>query len=217
MSKSIAIDGPSGAGKSTIAKKLAEKINFYYLDTGAMYRAYTYFLLNNQVDLNDEDKVSQLIETVNFEIKDGDFYIDDKCVNKEIRSKKVTDNVSLVSSYKSVRDKLVKEQRDVSNDKDIVLDGRDIGTNVLKDASIKFYLDATPEIRAKRRLEQLDNPELKFEDILSDIIKRDEYDSNREISPLAKAEDAIYIENSYINVDQVVDIMIEELKKNNVL
>lgn len=217
MCKSIAIDGPSGAGKSTIAKELASRINFYYLDTGAMYRAYTYFLIKNNIDLNDENTVSNLIKDINFKIIDGNFYIDNKCVNKEIRSKKVTDNVSLVSSYKSVRDKLVNEQREIANDRNIVLDGRDIGTNVLKEASIKFYLDASPEIRAQRRLEQINSPELKYEDVLADIKKRDKYDSSREISPLAKAHDAIYIDNSTLTKEQVLIMMIRELEENNVL
>ena len=148
MNWQIAIDGPSGAGKSTIAKLLAKNLGFVYVDTGAMYRAITLKALNLKIDLEDESKYDFLEETV---IKfDGDqIYLDGKDVTEEIRSLEVTNNVSLVSKYKSVREHLVSMQRKIALDSNIVMDGRDIGTVVLKDANLKIYLDATLEERAK--------------------------------------------------------------------
>lgn len=217
MNRSIAIDGPSGAGKSTIAKKLANKINFEYLDTGAMYRAFTYFYLTNNIDIDNEDEINRYVDKINLEIINGDFYLDDKNINKEIRSKKVTSNVSKVSAYEEVREVLVKEQRALAQKYDVVLDGRDIGSFVLPNASIKFYLDASAEERAMRRYKQLNNDEIEFENILKEIIDRDYYDSNREISPLKKADDAILIDSTHLEIDEVLNIMINHLEEKNVI
>ena len=217
MNRSIAIDGPSGAGKSTIAKKLANKINFEYLDTGAMYRAFTYFYLTNNIDIDNEDEINRYVDKINLEIVNGDFYLDDKNINKEIRSKKVTSNVSKVSAYKEVRAVLVKEQRALAQKHDVVLDGRDIGSFVLPNASIKFYLDASAEERAMRRYKQLNNDEIEFESILKEIIDRDYYDSNREISPLKKADDAILIDSTHMEIDEVLNVMINHLEEKNVI
>ena len=217
MNRSIAIDGPSGAGKSTIAKKLANKINFEYLDTGAMYRAFTYFYLTNNIDIDNEDEINRYVDKINLEIINGDFYLDDKNINKEIRSKKVTSNVSKVSAYEEVREVLVKEQRALAQKYDVVLDGRDIGSFVLPNASIKFYLDASAEERAMRRYKQLNNDEIEFENILKEIIDRDYYDSNREISPLKKADDAILIDSTHMEIDEVLNVMINHLEEKNVI
>lgn len=217
MYKSIAIDGPSGAGKSTISKMLADDINFEYLDTGAMYRAFTLYYLTNNLDINDEKIVEDNIKNIKLDIKEGHFFLNDINVDKEIRSQEVTKNVSLVSSYKTVREYLVREQRRISKKANIVVDGRDIGTKVLPDASIKFYLTADPKIRAERRLKQLNDDSLSFEEILKDIIRRDDYDSNRKISPLRKASDAIEIDSSKLTIEQVIDKMIEHLEEKNVI
>lgn len=217
MYKSIAIDGPSGAGKSTISKMLADDINFEYLDTGAMYRAFTLYYLTNNLDINDEKIVEDNIKNIKLDIKEGHFFLNDINVDKEIRSQEVTKNVSLVSSYKTVREYLVREQRRISKKTNIVVDGRDIGTKVLPDASIKFYLTADPKIRAERRLKQLNDDSLSFEEILKDIIRRDDYDSNRKISPLRKASDAIEIDSSKLTIEQVIDKMIEHLEEKNVI
>lgn len=217
MYKSIAIDGPSGAGKSTISKRLAKCINFEYLDTGAMYRAYTYYYLKNNIDIEDEKLIEKHIDDVKLSIVEGIFYIDDEDVSKQIRSKEVTQNVSLVSSYASVREKLVREQREISQKSNIVLDGRDIGSHVLPDASIKFYLDATAEERARRRYIQLNDDSLKMEDILADIIRRDNFDSSRKISPLVKAKDAIFIDSTNLEIEQVIDLMIKYLGEYDVI
>lgn len=217
MYKSIAIDGPSGAGKSTISKLLADKIGFEYLDTGAMYRAFTLYYLENKLDINDESIVNDNIGKIKLEIRDGAFFLNGKNVDREIRSQEVTKNVSLVSSYNLVREYLVKEQRRISENANIVVDGRDIGSKVLPNASIKFYLTADPKIRAQRRLDQLNDKNLSFETILKDIIRRDEFDSNRKISPLTKVEDAIEIDSSRLDINQVIDTMIKYLEERNVI
>lgn len=217
MYKSIAIDGPSGAGKSTISKMLAKRINFNYLDTGAMYRTYTYYFLKNNLDINDEKVINENIKNVNIEINDDKFYLDGEDVSKIIREKDVTKNVSLVSSYKKVRESLVEMQRNIAKKSNIILDGRDIGSFVLKDADMKFYLTAKAEERARRRLIQSENPNLSFEWVLKDIIRRDEFDSNREITPLVKADDAILIDSTNLSIDEVVDLMVEYLEEANVI
>lgn len=218
MYKSIAIDGPAGAGKSSIAKLLAEKIGFNYLDTGAMYRTYTYYFLKNSIDINDESLINSLISDINIKIIDGNFYLGNENVSDKIRTEEVTKNVSLVSSYKQVRLSLVEMQREIARKSNIILDGRDIGSHVLKDASIKFYLTADVKERARRRLKDLKNDNLKnFDDVLKDIVRRDEFDSNREITPLIKADDAILIDSTKLNKEEVVNLMIEYLEKNDVI
>lgn len=217
MYKSIAIDGPAGAGKSTISKLLAERINFEYLDTGAMYRAYTLYYLQNKSDLEDECLIESELTNIELNIINGSFYLNGINVDEEIRSQEVTKNVSLISSYKAVRARLVEEQRRISSKSNIVVDGRDIGSHVLPDASIKFFLTAKAEIRAKRRLLQLGSSSASYEEILEDIIRRDNYDSTREISPLIKANDAIEIDSSLLSVNEVVDKMIKCLEEKNVI
>ncbi len=217
MYKSIAIDGPSGAGKSTIAKKLAEKINFNYLDTGAMYRTYTYYYLKNNLDIHDEKVINDNVKNIDIEIVDNKFYLDGEDVSEIIREKDVTKNVSLVSSYKEIRENLVEMQRNIAKNSNIILDGRDIGSHVLKDADMKFFLTAKAEERARRRLEQSDNPNSSFESVLEDIIRRDEFDSNRKITPLIKADDAILIDSTNLNIEEVVKLMINYLEEANVI
>lgn len=217
MYKSIAIDGPSGAGKSTISKLLADRISFEYLDTGAMYRSFTLYYLQNAIDINDENLVNEHINEIDLDIVDGSFYLDGVNVDQEIRSQEVTLNVSLVSSYKAVREFLVKEQRRISKSNNIVVDGRDIGSIVLPNASIKFFLTADPEVRAQRRFDQLEDTSLTFQEVLSDIIRRDKLDSTRKESPLIKAEDAIEIDSSYLTIEEVVELMIQYLEDKHVI
>ncbi len=215
--KSIAIDGPSGAGKSTIAKILAERINFSYLDTGAMYRMFTYYYLSENLDLSDENLVRNHIDKINLKIDKDGFYLNGKKVNKEIRSDQVTKNVSLISSYKDIRENLVDQQRAIASQGNIILDGRDIGTVVLKDADVKFFLTASVDERARRRYEQLNDPSLSLEAIKKDIERRDAFDSHREISPLRQAEDALLIDSSDYSIEETVELMIEKLEENNVI
>ncbi|MFM1583314.1 (d)CMP kinase, partial [Helcococcus ovis] len=191
---------------------------FHYLDTGAMYRACTYFYLLNNIDVNDEKSINENIDKINLTIENGVFYLNGKDITKEIRSDEVTKNVSLISSYKKIRENLVDMQRNIAKQNNIILDGRDIGSHVLKDASIKFYLTADAEVRANRRLnDDAVSSNLTFEEILEDIKRRDYFDSHREITPLVKADDAILIDSSNLSIDQVIDLMIKHLEKNNVI
>lgn len=202
----IALDGPSGSGKSTIAKLLANILEINYLDTGAMYRAITLKILNSDIDLEDKEKIKAILDNTNLTYKDNTLYIDEVAVDDEIRSDRVTKNVSLISSYDFVREKLVNMQRSIAAENSCVLDGRDIGTVVLKDADYKVFLTASPEVRAKRRYEQVkDKENLTYEYILKDIKRRDKFDTEREISPLKKAVDAIEIDSSNMNIDDVVE------------
>lgn len=210
---SIAIDGPSGSGKSTIAKALAGILNIDYLDTGAMYRAITYKLLSDKIDLEDEDAVCRYINGIEISLKNKRLFANDEDINDYLRDQIVTKNVSLVSGYQCVRTKLVDLQRELSKKQSSILDGRDIGTVVLPDAEYKFYLNADVEIRAKRRFNEI-KEDISYEEILEDIIRRDEYDKNREHSPLKKAEDAIEIDSTFLSISEVVDKMLILMRSN---
>ncbi len=206
MGWQIAIDGPAGAGKSTIAKILAKNLNFEYLDTGAMYRAATIKALRLGIDINDETQYDFILST-NIDFINGEIYLDSENVNDEIRSLNVTNNVSVVCKYKIVRDKMVELQREISVSKNIVMDGRDIGTVVLPNANLKIYLIADAEVRAKRRMierEQKGQNTQTLEETVREICERDRKDSTREISPLKKADDAIEIDSSNLSIEEVV-------------
>ncbi len=214
----IAIDGPAGAGKSTIAKIASEKLNLLYIDTGAMYRAITYIVLKNNININDEKAINNLLIDMNLEFKKNnenniDIYFNNKKINNCLRTQQVDRNVSKVSSYLKVREHCVQLQRRIPKNYDVVLDGRDIGTVVYPDTPYKFYLDATVEERARRRKLDVKNKEnLSLEEIKEDITKRDEFDSNRKISPLKRADNAIYIDTSNMTIDEVANKIIEKCK-----
>ena len=211
----IALDGPSGSGKSTIANLLAKKLKISYLNTGSMYRALTlYFLENNIKKSDDFDK--NILENINIDINKDKVFLNGEDVSKEIRDKEVTENVSWVSSMPEVREYLVEMQRNISNNKSIILDGRDIGTVVFPNAKYKFYLTASSYVRAKRRFDQ-NEIDKSFEEIKEDIEKRDYLDSHREISPLKKADDAIEIDSSDLTIAQTIDKIIENMDKEDVL
>lgn len=204
----LAIDGPAGAGKSTIAKLLAKKLNYIYIDTGAMYRATTYKAISLEVDLADPNSFSFLDDT-EFVFKNGELYMDGVNMTSLNRTKEVSDNVSLVASHIPVRNKLVSLQQEIASSNHVVMDGRDIGTVVLIHANLKVFLTATVSIRAKRRYEELVSigHDTTIEDIEEEIKKRDLYDSNREYNPLKKAKDAIEIDTSDKEIPQVVDLL----------
>lgn len=215
MTINIAIDGPSGAGKSTVAKELSHKLGYGYLDTGAMYRAVTLYCMEEGIDLSSAEKVASILPEIKIDYVDGSLFLNGRNVDVEIRTLAVTKNVSLISSYSSVRNYLVEQQRNIARSKDVILDGRDIGTVVLPDATHKIFLTAAPEIRAKRRyLQSFKNTKTTYEEVLADINRRDAFDSSREISPLVAASDAVVLDNGEMTVDETVQAIIDIIEEN---
>lgn len=206
----VAIDGPAGSGKSTISKLIAQKIGMTHIDTGAMYRAVTLAAIEKQLDLSQEQSY-HFLETTRISYRDNDIYIDDRIVTDAIRSKEVTEHVSLVSSFPYVRKQLVKLQKDISKQGRIIMDGRDIGTVVIPNAELKVFLTAHVEERAKRRQLEKVKKGIKesIHDVVDEIQKRDQKDSSRKESPLRKASDAIEIDTTHLSIDQTVDEIIE--------
>lgn len=204
----IAIDGPSASGKSTVAKEIAKILDINYLDTGAMYRAFTYYLLKENIDFNEEE-IKKIIENINIDIDKDSVILNGEDITKEIRGDEVTKNVSKVSAIPIVREVLVDLQRNISKGKSIVLDGRDIGTVVFPDAKYKFFITATAEERALRRFKDEKSSITKsYEEILEDLKARDVLDSNRKISPLKQAEDAYLIDSTEMTLREVVEKII---------
>lgn len=207
----IAIDGPAGAGKSTIAKLAAEKLNYTYVDTGAMYRAITYKSIKNGLDLSSEQEIVKLLEETSIELQPSEngqqVYLDGENVSEAIRTQDVTANVSQVAAHALVREDLVKRQMVLANTGGVIMDGRDIGTHVIPDAELKIFMSASADERARRRF--VDNEKrgihIEFEELKADIIRRDKFDSEREASPLVQAEDALYLDTTELSIEQVVD------------
>lgn len=219
----IAIDGPASSGKSTIAKKLANLYHLVYVDTGAMYRALTYLALKNNVSVEDEEGLLNLLKDTSITFKkqeDGQLvYVNNQDVTEEIRQHSVTNNVSLVSSYGNIREEMVRRQQDLAKNSGVVMDGRDIGTVVLPNADVKIFLVASVDERAERRyLENVEKGiETDFDILKSEIIARDDYDTNRKVSPLKQAEDAIRLDTSELSIEEVVNAcrqIIEKRVKN---
>lgn len=204
----IAIDGPAGSGKSSIAKEIANRLEILYIDTGAMYRAITLKLL--RADESDYEKI--LKETkINFD--DDKIFLDGRDVSKEIRENEISNKTSEFSKKKIIRDYLVKMQREIAKNRDVVMEGRDIGSVVLKDAEYKFFLTADVETRAMRRYKQLGDDSLNFEDVLADLKLRDYNDSHRENSPLIKTDDAILIDSTDLNAEETIEKIISYIKR----
>ena len=209
MSKTyaIAIDGPAAAGKSTIAKRLASALNFVYIDTGAMYRAFTWAVMKHGLNPEDEKISCSLIGQVSISLEeDGRVICNGTDVTRAIREPRVSSKVSYIASYKDIRLALVDMQRDLAQAKSVVMDGRDIGTYVLPNADVKIFQIASVLTRAKRR--QKENEEkgipTTLEDVIADVEKRDYIDSHRSFAPLSKAEDAIEVDTSNMTIDEVV-------------
>ena len=200
----IAIDGPAGSGKSTIAKLIAEDLELVYLDTGAMYRLVTLKALNEGI-LGDFEKIKKMLNNLNIDIKENGFYLDNVDVSDEIRKPIVSENVSDIAAIREVREKMVDLQRKFSESKNVILDGRDMGTVVFPNADVKIFLIADPKERANRRYKELvkKGENVKIEEIYENILKRDEIDSTRKESPLKKAEDAIEVDTTSKNIEEV--------------
>ena len=218
----IAIDGPAGAGKSTIAKKVADSLGYVYIDTGAMYRAFTYELLTSSISLSDIEEITKVLEKTNIEFKNSEIFLNNLNVTNEIRSKNVTANVSAVSAIPQVREKLVNLQRKIASESNSILDGRDIGTVVFPNAELKIFLTASVKIRALRRYNELiaKDKNIDINEIEAEIEKRDKLDSSRETSPLIKASDAIEIDTSDLSIDEVANTILklaEEICENESL
>ena len=201
----IAIDGPAGSGKSTVSKMIAEEIGFTYLDTGAMYRLFAYKLIKENIDVNDMEKELDALKSLDIDMKDGRFYLDKEDVSDKLRSREVSGNASKVAGVKEVREKMVEIQREFSRSKNVILDGRDIGTVVFPNADLKIYLGAASEVRAKRRYEELKEKDssVNYDEILKEIEERDYHDSSRKESPLRIADDAIVIDTTDSTIDEV--------------
>lgn len=208
----IAIDGPAASGKSTTAKKVAEKLNYTHLDTGAMYRAVTLFFLDNQTVLSDPNQIQHSVDLIRLKfLQDQTLIMNDIDVSAEIRTGKVTDYVSEVSALKQVREKMVHLQREIAKFQDVVVEGRDIGTHVFPKAKFKFFIIADVEKRAQRRFNEMKNKigDINFKDVLLDLKERDKKDASRKISPLKKAKDAIVIDTTSLTIDEQVDKIID--------
>jgi len=218
----IAIDGPAGAGKSSVARRLAEALGYLYIDTGAMYRAATWLTRKNNLDLKDGEAIARLAEESEIILKPADqtsegrirVFVDGQEVTKEIRSREITEWASPVSALAPLRTVLVRKQQQLAAHGSAVLDGRDIGTVVLPNAGLKIFLTASPEVRARRCLIDLERQgeSASFEELLQAVNERDHRDSTRDVSPLTKAADAIELSTDNLSEDQVVATVMEMVK-----
>jgi cytidylate kinase len=214
MSLNIAIDGPAGSGKSTVAKAVSEALNITYLDTGAMYRMVTLNVLNENIDFEDEKKIQKLLDDIKIEFINQRLLLNGKDVTETIRNSEVAKHVSKIAAISEVRKKLVKMQQEIAKGQNIVMDGRDIGTHVLPDAEYKFFLVASVEERARRRMEDFNAQKIQItmKELMDDIQNRDQQDMNRVVSPLKQAEDAILIDTTHMTIKEVIDFILEEIK-----
>lgn len=217
----IAIDGPGGAGKSTVAKAVAKKLGIDYIDTGAMYRAIAYKFMSLGIipgkdnDAKFQDLINKILASTEVDYSKGITRLDGTDVSDKIRTTEISSAASSFSAFPSVRKKLVSLQQKMAQEKSLVMDGRDIGSNVIKDAEIKIFLTASPEERARRRFEELSkkNDKVDYEAVLCDMKIRDRNDMSRQLNPLVKAEDALELDSSNMSVDEVVDLICERAKQ----
>ncbi len=224
MSLVVAIDGPAGSGKGTITNLVGKKMNLVNIDTGAMYRCVTLYMIEHGIGLEDTEKIEKMLEVIDIKLDKVDnedrFYLDGRDVSKEIREKPVNDLVSPVSHIVQVREAMVKLQRKIGSTMNVIMEGRDIGTNVFPDADVKIYLDATPEERARRRMKQNEEKGIKmtYEEVLQNILFRDNNDRTSNVAPLKQAEDAVYLDSTDLTIDEVaekvIDIINEKINKS---
>ena len=219
MSFIVAIDGPAGAGKGTITKLVGEKLGLINIDTGATFRCVALNMIKENVDITDEAKIKEILKKINIEIRpNGEIFLNNEKVTKRIRENDVDNLVSPVSTIRIVREKLLDIQRKMAEGKNVIMEGRDIGTTVFPNADVKIYLDATPEERARRRVLQNEEKGIvsSYEEVLENIKDRDKRDSTREIAPLKKADDAIYVDSTNLNIEQVVEKIIGIINDKNI-
>ncbi len=214
----IAIDGYSSCGKSTLAKALAQKLHFIYVDSGAMYRAVTLYFIRHRVDLHNEEQVTDALKSIhlNFHSRDYQTHItlNDEEVSDEIRQMPVSDNVSAVAALRSVRHEMVKQQQRMGRSKNIVMDGRDIGTTVFPNAQLKIFMTADSKVRAERRYKEIyaKNPDITLEEIFENIAHRDYLDTTREESPLVRADDAVILDNTNLTPEQQLEFTLNRVE-----
>ena len=216
MSFVVAIDGPAGSGKGTVAKLISEKLGFVNIDTGATFRCIALAMIQRNIKKEEEDKIRELLNHIEINMKpDGTILLNGEIVTDRIRENDVNTLVSPISVIKIVRDKLLDVQRKIAEGKNVVMEGRDIGTVVFPDADVKIYLDASPEERAKRRLKQNQEKGIdsSYKEVLQNIIDRDKRDSNREIAPLKQADDAIYLDSTNLSIEEVVEKITDIIKR----
>ena len=210
----IAIDGPAASGKSTVAKEVAKALNYIYIDSGAMYRALTLKALRLNIDVKDEASLVEMTKVSKITLDGVHIYLDDEDVSEAIRSIDVTNNVSAVSSYEGVREEMVNLQRKLAEGKNVIMEGRDICTYVFPNADVKIYLDASEDVRAKRRYDEMKEKgiEITYEEVLENIQKRDYNDKNKEMGALKLAEDSIVVDTTNLTIEEVVERIIEIIK-----
>lgn len=215
MNISVAIDGPAGSGKSTIANIIANRFNLMYINTGSMYRAVTLMCIRENILYTDTHAVCSLTNSLNMYFEGDRLIVKGEDVSDEIRDLEISNNVSNYAAIPELREILVKLQKSMADKYNVIMDGRDIGTVVLKNAPLKFFLTASPEERAKRRCNELNGKgiEAEYNNILSDILKRDYMDSNRKINPLKKADDAIEIDSSKLCINEVIEVISNYINK----
>lgn len=221
MSFIVGIDGPAGSGKGTVTKNVANKLGLINIDTGSTYRCVALEVINQKIPLEDKERIIEIAKTIKIEIEtlsDGDkIFLNGKEVTKEIRSKEVTQIVSQISSIKEVRFQMVELQRKLAEGKNVIMEGRDICTYVFPNADVKIYLDASVEERAKRRYKENKekNIDMTYEEVIENIKKRDENDKAKEIGALKKAEDSIVVDTTSLTIEEVVEKIIEIIRKKN--
>lgn len=215
----VVIDGPAGAGKTTISRKLSQRLGFRYVDTGALYRSIALYMVESGIDVLDKDGIIKGLESIEIKLSEqGDIILNGEIVSDKIRQPEISMAASKVSALKEVRSFLFEIQRNIGADKRAVFEGRDMGTIVFPDADIKFFLTASPKIRAERRfLEIKDKTDQRFEDVFEDMKKRDKADMERENAPLKQAEDAILIDSSEMSLEDVVDKMVFAAKNKKMV
>lgn len=215
----VVIDGPAGAGKTTISRKLSQRLGFRYVDTGALYRSIALYMVESGIDVLDKDRIIKGLESIEIKLSEqGDIILNGEIVSDKIRQPEISMAASKVSALKEVRSFLFEIQRNIGADKRAVFEGRDMGTIVFPDADIKFFLTASPKIRAERRfLEIKDKTDQRFEDVFEDMKKRDKADMERENAPLKQAEDAILIDSSEMSLEDVVDKMVFAVKNKKMV